>query len=379
MSALSIAQALLSRPSVSPEDGGCIEYLIELLEPLGFECHTLTYGAVTNLWAIKNAKQKPLLAYLGHVDVVPAGDLTQWDSPPFEPTIRDGKLHARGSADMKGSVACFVNALALFLAKHDDHKGSIGVLITSDEESLAIDGIRRVVSDYFEPNDIFIDHCLVGEPTSEKTLGDTIKNGRRGSLNGHLTVFGKQGHIAYPHFSINPVHQIAPLLDELTKMQWDIGNEYFDPTGFQISNVQAGTGAANVIPGAIKVTFNFRYNTEHTEASLKERVNEIIQRHELNHQLDWELSGAPFLAKADGALVQACREAGTEVFGQTPQLSTSGGTSDGRFIAPMGTETIEFGGLSKTIHQANECIGLNELDQLTDLYALILQKMLCKH
>ena len=372
--ALQIAQELVSRASVTPNDAGCQEHLITLLEPLGFTCHRLQYGEVSNLWATRGSGA-PLTVYLGHTDVVPSGANSQWESAPFTPTIRNGYLYGRGSADMKGSVACFVAALHTFLEQHDTHKGTIGVLITSDEEALAIDGIRRVVSDYFTKNSIQIDYCLVGEPTSEHTLFDTIKNGRRGSLNGTLTIKGKQGHIAYPHFALNPVSLAAPWLQEVTKIQWDKGNQYFEPTGFEISNINAGTGAANVIPGEISITFNFRYNTEHTMESLQQRMKQLCDRHGFNYTLTWEHSGAPFLAKADGALVKACKQAAKEHVGKTPELSTSGGTSDGRFIAPTGAETVEFGGLSKTIHQANERIGLDEIEALTIAYTKVLKTL----
>ncbi len=376
MLALDITKELVKRPSVTPNDEGCQDYLISLLEPLGFNCQTLVYGEVTNLWATRGSGA-PLLVYLGHTDVVPTGEIDQWQTPPFEPTLVDQKLYGRGTADMKGSVACFHASLHAFLKNHSDHKGTIGVLITSDEEAIAIDGVKRVVEEHFIPNNIHIDYCLVGEPTSEKILGDTIKNGRRGSMDGHLTVYGKQGHIAYPHFSLNPVDLVAPLITELTQIEWDQGNDDFEPTGFQISNLQAGTGATNVIPGSVKMAFNFRYNTEHTDASLKAQIETIINKYGLTYDLQWKLSGPPYSVAKDGALVHACQNAGAKIFGITPMLSTSGGISDGRFIAPMGAETIEFGGLSTTIHQANEHIGLEELEKLSLVYENILEQLLC--
>ncbi len=378
MQSLEIAKELIARPSVSPDDKGCQEYLASLLEPMGFTCHRLQYGDVSNLWATRGSGA-PLVTYLGHTDVVPSGEDSQWHTPPFEPRVIDGKLFGRGSADMKGSVACFVSALENFLAKNAQHKGTIGFLITSDEESIAIDGIKRVVNDYFKKNNIQIDHCLVGEPTSEEVLGDTIKNGRRGSLGARVTIFGKQGHIAYPHFARNPIHLASPLIEELTTKVWDKGNQDFEPTGFQISNINAGTGATNVIPAQLSFNMNFRYNTEHTDTELRTTVERMMQRHELEYQIDWKLSGGPYICPTDGALVRACKKTGLKVFGKEPALSTSGGISDGRFIAPTGAETVEFGGLSKTIHRTNECIGLDEIEGLTRSFEMILEELLCRN
>ena len=372
--ALEYAKKLIERPSVSPEDNGCQDYLISLLEPLGFTCHKIQYGEVSNLWATRGTGA-PLTVYLGHTDVVPVGEENQWQSPPFTPTLRDGYLYGRGSADMKSSVACFIAALETFLAQHPDHKGTIGVLITSDEEKKAIDGVRRVVAEYFAENNIKIDYCLVGEPSSEHALFDMIKNGRRGVLNGTLNIKGKQGHIAYPHFALNPVSLAADWLQEVTQIQWDNGNQYFEPTGFEISNINAGTGAKNVIPSELSVCFSIRYNTEQTVESLQQRMVTLCDKHGFDYELAWVHPAEPYLAR-EGALVKACQQAAYEQLGVTPQLSTSGCTSDGRFVAPTGAETVEFGGLSTTMHQINERIGVDEIEALSGAYTKVLRILL---
>ena len=369
---LELAMELIRRRSITPEDAGCQNLLAERLERLGFRVERLRFGEVDNLWA-RLGDDAPLFAFAGHTDVVPPGPVERWQSPPFEPTLQDGCLYGRGAADMKGSIAAMVTACERFLATSRP-AGSIAFLITSDEEGPAVDGTVKVI-EHLEKRDEKIDWCLVGEPTCAERLGDTLKNGRRGSLGGRLRVFGKQGHIAYPHLAQNPVHAALPALAELCATEWDRGNAFFPPTSFQISNIHAGTGATNVIPGELEVSFNFRFSTEVTDAELRRRVESILEAGGFDYALEWTLSGQPFLTPA-GRLVDAARAAVGEVTGLEPQLSTSGGTSDGRFIAPTGAEVVELGPLNATIHQIDERVGVQELEQLSAIYERILDRLL---
>jgi len=370
---LDLARALIARRSLTPDDAGCQEILIERLEKLGFHIEKMRFGNVDNFWA-RRGTANPIVVFAGHTDVVPTGPVEQWVSDPFEPTIRDGMLYGRGAADMKTSIAAFIVALEEFLEQHADHNGSIGLLITSDEEGVAIDGTVKVV-EALQARGELLDYCIVGEPTSNKKVGDMIKNGRRGSLSGTLIVKGIQGHIAYPHLVKNPIHLVAPAVAELATTEWDKGNEYFPPTSWQISNFNSGTGATNVVPGHVEILFNFRFSTASTEQSLKDRVHAILDKHELEYDLEWELSGKPYLTPK-GSLVEAISEAIEEAYGITPELSTSGGTSDGRFIADICPQVIEFGPLNATIHKLNECVGVADIDPLKDTYRLTLEKLL---
>jgi succinyl-diaminopimelate desuccinylase len=369
---LELAKNLIGRRSLTPDDAGCQEILIERLENLGFSIERMRFGNVDNFWA-RRGNSKPLVVFAGHTDVVPTGPVEQWLSEPFTPTILEGMLYGRGSADMKTSIAAFVVALEEFLEQHPDHHGSIGLLITSDEEGVAVDGTVKVVEALKSRNEL-LDYCIVGEPTSNKVVGDMIKNGRRGSLSGRLIVKGVQGHIAYPHLVKNPIHKSAPAIAELAQTVWDKGNEYFPPTSFQVSNIRGGTGATNVVPGHIEIQFNFRYCTASTEQSLRERVLTILDRHGLEYDVEWE-SGKPYLTPK-GDLVEAISAAIEQAFGVTPELSTSGGTSDGRFIADICPQVIEFGPLNATIHKLNECVGIADIDPLKDTYRLTLEKLL---
>ncbi len=368
-----LACRLISRQSVSPEDAGCQQLMIERLENLGFSVVRLPFGDVENFWAVKG-KDGPTLCFAGHTDVVPPGKATEWQTPPFEPTIRDGVLYGRGAADMKGSLAAMITAVENFTAEHPDHSGRIAFLITSDEEAAAVDGTVKVV-EWLRQQSITPDWCLVGEPSSSKRVGDVIKNGRRGSLGGKLTIKGTQGHVAYPQLADNPIHLAAPALVEMAAETWDNGNEFFPATSFQISNIQGGTGATNVIPGELQVIFNFRFSTEVTEQQLRERTEAILNRHELRYTIDWSLSGQPFLTK-EGALVEAAAEAIQEVTGTPTELSTAGGTSDGRFIAPLGTQVVELGPVNETIHKVNECVRVADLDTLSVIFQRIMEKLL---
>ncbi len=370
---LALAMELIRRRSVTPEDAGCQALLAQRLKPLGFTIDWMRFGEVENLWARRGA-EGPLFVFAGHTDVVPPGPEVQWQSPPFEPTLRDGHLYGRGAADMKSSIAAMVTACERFLAAHPEPKGSIAFLITSDEEGPAVDGTVKVVERLEQRNEK-IDWCLVGEPTCAARLGDTLKNGRRGSLGGRLRVLGKQGHIAYPHLANNPIHAALPALTELTAIRWDEGNAFFPPTSFQISNIHGGTGATNVIPGELEVLFNFRFSTEVTEETLRQQVESLLDSHGFDHELEWTLSGHPYLTRP-GRLVEACRRAIREVTGMEAELSTSGGTSDGRFIAPTGAQVVEFGPLNATIHQIDERIGVEELEQLSGIYERILEQLL---
>lgn len=370
---LELTRALIARPSVTPDDQGCQQLLAERLQALGFVIEHLPFGDVDNLWA-RHGSNAPLFVFAGHTDVVPPGPLDEWASAPFTPLIRDGYLYGRGAADMKSSIAAMVTACERFMAEHADHKGSIAFLITSDEEGPSVNGTVKVI-ETLQARHEQIDWCLVGEPSSKEQTGDIIKNGRRGSLNGILEIRGKQGHVAYPQLADNPIHRAAPALAELAAVEWDAGNEFFPPTTFQISNIKAGSGTENVIPGLLQVLFNLRFSTESTAASIQSRVEEILTRHRLDYKLRWKLSGAPFLTPA-GELVDAARSAIQSTAGLVPRLSTSGGTSDGRFIAPTGAQVLELGPVNATIHQINECVNIAELDKLTAIYEKILKQLL---
>ncbi|NVH47702.1 succinyl-diaminopimelate desuccinylase [Photobacterium damselae] len=370
---ISLAKDLLSRRSVTPEDAGCQGVMIERLRQLGFCIETMVFDDTTNLWA-RRGTQAPLFVFAGHTDVVPSGPIEQWHTPPFEPTIKDGMLYGRGAADMKGSLACMIVAIERFIAENPDHQGSLGLLITSDEEGPFINGTTRVV-DTLETRNEKIDLCIVGEPSSTLVVGDVVKNGRRGSITGDLTVKGIQGHVAYPHLADNPVHRALPALAELAAKTWDNGNDYFPPTSFQIPNINAGTGASNVVPGECQVQFNFRFSTELTDEAIKAQVHEILDQHQLDYHLNWTLSGHPFLTEK-GTLVDAVVAAIEEVAHITPELSTSGGTSDGRFIARTGAQVIELGPVNATIHKVNECVKIEDLELLTDMYQKVLEKTL---
>jgi succinyl-diaminopimelate desuccinylase len=370
---LALARDLIARRSITPEDAGCQALLAKRLEAAGFTIEYLQSGDVRNFWA-RRGTTSPLVCFAGHTDVVPTGPLEQWDSDPFIPTERDGKLYGRGAADMKTSIAAFVVAAENFLKRHAGARGSIAFLITSDEEGVAVDGTVRVV-EWLKARGERIDYCVVGEPTSSKRLGDMIKNGRRGSLSAKLRVKGVQGHIAYPHLAKNPVHLAAPALAELVAAQWDAGNEYFPPTTWQISNVHAGTGATNVIPGELEVDFNFRFSTENTPESLKKKVHAVLDRHGLDYDLQWSLSGMPFLTPR-GDLVDALSAAIEEVVGERAEVSTTGGTSDGRFIAAICPQVVEFGPVNASIHKLNEHIELGAVEPLQEIYQRLLVKLL---
>ncbi|MYL22258.1 succinyl-diaminopimelate desuccinylase [Halomonas alkaliantarctica] len=370
---LKLAFDLLRRPSVTPDDEGCQDVMIERLEALGFHVERLPFGDVDNFWAVRG-HHGPVLAFAGHTDVVPSGPPTRWEYPPFEPCIDDhGMLCGRGAADMKGSLAAMVTAVERFVGEHPDHDGRIAFLITSDEEGPAVDGTRAVVEHLREAHDR-LDYCIVGEPSSTSRLGDVIKNGRRGSLGGVLHIKGIQGHVAYPHLARNPIHQAMPALDALTNEHWDHGNDFFPATSFQISNVRAGTGATNVIPGEVEVVFNFRFSTEVTHEQLKARTHAILDAHGLEYDLDWTLNGEPFLT-AEGALIDAATQGVEAVTGERPALSTSGGTSDGRFIATLGAQVVELGPLNDTIHKVNERVRAADLDELSRIYEATLKAL----
>lgn len=364
---------LIREPSVTPFDADCQSLMIRRLEAIGFVVERMRFGEVDNFWA-RRGQVAPVFAFAGHTDVVPTGPVEQWHVPPFEPRIENGMLTGRGAADMKGSLAAMVIACERFVAEHPDHTGSIAFLITSDEEGVATDGTVRVV-ETLEARQEKITWCLVGEPSSSALVGDVIKNGRRGSLNGVLTIKGRQGHVAYPQLADNPIHRAVPALTELTQELWDNGNEFFPATSFQISNITAGTGANNVIPGTLEVVFNFRFSTALTEADLRQRTEAILDKHQLSYDLNWKLSGHPFLT-ARGELVDAAVAAIRDITGRETELSTSGGTSDGRFIAPTGAQVLELGPLNKTIHQVNECVSVADLETLSHLYERILVNLL---
>jgi len=370
---LTFAKALINKRSVTPEDAGCQELMSDHLHGLGFAIESMVFEDTTNLWA-RRGTEGPLFCFAGHTDVVPSGPLDKWHTPPFDATEIDGYLHGRGAADMKGSLAAMLVAIERFVANHPDHKGSLAFLITSDEEGPFINGTTRVV-DTLEARNEKIDWCVVGEPSSTHQVGDVVKNGRRGSLTGDLTVRGVQGHVAYPHLADNPVHNAAPALAELASITWDKGNDYFPPTSFQIANIQAGTGASNVIPGELAVQFNFRYSTEVTDEQLVKKVHSILDAHGLDYQLEWTYNGQPFLT-GSGELVEATVATISELNKQPPQLLTTGGTSDGRFIARTGAQVVELGPVNATIHKVNECVRIADLEKLAEMYELILEKLL---
>lgn len=371
---LDLSCELIRRASVTPDDAGCMDIMMQHLAPLGFKQERLHYGDTENLWAVLG-DEGPLFVFAGHTDVVPSGPESQWDSPPFEPTIRDGYLYGRGTADMKSSLAAMVTACEAVFSSKPSLKARVGFLITSDEEGPAKHGTVKVV-EHLKNIGEKIDWCLVGEPSSTEKLGDVIKNGRRGSLGCELTIQGKQGHVAYPHLAKNPIHLAAPALTELSQEVWDQGNEFFPATSFQISNLNAGTGATNVIPGHCDVVFNFRFSTEVTEQELRQRTEAILDKHGLDYHINWNLSGQPFLT-ASGALVEATQQSIEENLGYSTKLSTSGGTSDGRFIAPSGAQVVELGPCNKTIHQLNECVKVADLEPLSLVYQGILKRLVC--
>ncbi|MCW8996859.1 MAG: succinyl-diaminopimelate desuccinylase [Psychromonas sp.] len=370
---LSLLTDLVSRRSITPEDAGCQSLLISRLQKLGFSCEVMIFEDTTNLWARKGSA-KPLFCFAGHTDVVPPGPEEQWKCPPFQPTVIDGLLYGRGTADMKSGIAAFMIALEQFIEKHQDHNGSIALLITSDEEGPFINGTTRVI-DTLEARNEKIDYCIVGEPSSTKNVGDTIKNGRRGSLTADLVVKGIQGHVAYPHLVDNPIHHAAPALAELANTQWDNGNPYFPPTSFQITNFNSGTGASNIVPGEAFIQCNFRYSTELSAEQIIKRVEFILQKHQLKYDLEWTYNGSPFITQP-GSLTEAVSAAILEVNGLTAELSTSGGTSDARFIAPTGAQVVEVGPCNATIHKVNECVKVDDLEKLVQIYQRTLKKLL---
>jgi succinyl-diaminopimelate desuccinylase len=374
-STLDLAKQIIARPSLTPKDEGCLDIISARLAPLGFHADKMRHGEVDNLWS-RRGITAPVICFAGHTDVVPTGPVAKWDSDPFTPTVRDGMLYGRGAADMKGSIAAFVTATERFVAKYPQHRGSIALLLTSDEEGIAVDGTVRVV-EILQARKEKLDYCIVGEPTCVAKLGDTIKNGRRGSLSGTLTVKGVQGHIAYPHLVKNPIHLAAPIIAELASTKWDKGNEYFPPTSWQISNIHGGTGATNVVPGTVEILFNFRHSTASTTEALKTKVHAILDKHGLEYDLKWEMSGKPYLT-ARGDMVDAVAAAIKQVTGIETELSTSGGTSDGRFIADICAQVIELGPLNATIHKLNECVSVADLDALSEIYYLTLVKLLAE-
>ena len=369
---LELAKSLISKPSITPDDHGCQAIMIDRLNKIGFEIHPLKFGDVDNFWAV-HGDSGPLFAFAGHTDVVPAGDENAWNTKPFEPTIKDGYLYGRGAADMKGGLASMVTATEKFIKENPNHKGRIAFLITSDEEGVAVNGTVKVM-DYLKANEQKIDYCLLGEPSSTSSTGDVIKNGRRGSLNGVLKINGKQGHVAYPHLAKNPIHLVSPALDDLCNQEWDNGNDYFPATSFQISNMHSGDGVTNVIPGDAQVKFNFRYSTETNKENLQKKVHEILDLHNLDYSIEWSHSGYPFLTPK-GELVSACVEAIKKTKGIETELSTSGGTSDGRFIAQEGTQVVELGPVNATIHQINESVLVQDLDDLSEIYYQVLRNI----
>ena len=373
VSALDLAKELIGRRSITPQDGGCQEVIAQRLTAAGFKCEPMNFGEVTNLWARRGA-QSPVVCFAGHTDVVPTGPLNEWHSDPFVPTVRDGKLYGRGAADMKSSIAAFVVAAEAFVKERPRHSGSIALLITSDEEGVAVDGTVKVVEALRKRNE-GIDYCIVGEPSSVDMLGDTLKHGRRGSLTGKLTVRGVQGHVAYPHLVKNPIHLLAPALAELARTQWDKGNDSFPPTSFQASNIHAGTGAANVVPGSVEVDFNFRFSTESTDTSLRERVEGILKKHGLDYSMTWLLGAKPFLSKR-GRLEKLVVAAAKKHTGQNAEVTTTGGTSDARFIIEICPEIIELGPVNASIHKLNENITLDELEMLPRIYLDTLRALL---
>jgi len=370
---LELAKALIARKSVTPADAGCQRLIIDRLAPLGFRPEVMVHGDVANLW-IRHGDARPLVVLAGHTDVVPPGPLDKWATDPFVPTIREDKLYGRGAADMKTSIAAFVVAVEALVRADPRHPGSVALLVTSDEEGPSVDGTVRVVEELKRRGEA-IDYCIVGEPSSAERFGDTIKNGRRGSLTGRLFVRGVQGHVAYPQRAKNPVHLAAPALAELAAAEWDRGNEYFPPTSFQISNIHAGTGAQNIIPGALQVDFNFRFSTESTPESLETRVVELLERHGLEHSIEWTLGGKPFLTQR-GRLVETLTGVIREVTGVTPEVNCTGGTSDGRFIFDICPEVAEFGPVNRSIHKVNEAVALAEMEPLAEIYRGAVERLL---
>ncbi len=370
---LELACDLIRQRSVTPEDAGCQEMMITRLEAIGFSTERLRFEDVDNFWAVRG-DEGPIVAFAGHTDVVPTGPETQWQYPPFEPTLVDGMLYGRGAADMKGSLAAMVTACERFVSEHPDHKGRIAFLITSDEEGPAVNGTVKVV-EWLQANNTQIDWCIVGEPSSTANVGDVIKNGRRGSLGAELIIKGIQGHVAYPHLADNPIHKLAPALTELAEETWDQGNDFFPATSFQVSNINGGTGATNVIPGEVKLICNFRFSTEVTETQLRQRTETILARHGLNYQVEWTLNGQPFLT-ANGELVDALVAGIAAETGRDTELSTAGGTSDGRFIAPTGSQVVEVGPVNATIHKVDECVSAEDLNTLSAIYQRALEQLL---
>ena len=372
---IELLSELVKRTSITPDDAGCQQLLIDRLEALGFECETMIFGDTTNLWA-RRGNTSPVLCYAGHTDVVPPGDTAEWSTDPFVPTVKDGKLYGRGAADMKSGLASMVVAVERFLQENANHKGSIALLITSDEEGPARDGTLKVMETLTGRGET-IDWCVIGEPSSQESLGDLIRIGRRGSLSGMLTVSGIQGHVAYPHLADNPIRRFAPVLAELHEIEWDQGNKYFPPTSFQVVNIQSGIGAPNVTPAELSARFNFRYSTEWDHESLQKRIHEIFDAHDLNYELKWHLSGEPFLTE-EGKLTGAVVQAVEEIVGSKPKLSTGGGTSDGRFISPVGVDVVELGPVSASIHKIDEHVNIEDVLQLTNMYQRIMELLLCR-
>lgn len=370
---LDLAITLLKKASLTPDDAGCMDLMAEYLQQRGFNIEWMNFGDTRNLWARKGT-EAPLFCFAGHTDVVPTGPLKEWNTPPFEPTIEDGLLYARGAADMKGSLAAMLTACDTFINKHHDHKGSISFLITSDEEGPALDGTVKVINTLDQRNEK-IDFCIVGEPSSHKRFGDMVRVGRRGSINGYLTLFGKQGHVAYPELVENPIHVLSPILSKITAEKWDEGNEYFPPTSFQISNLNSGTGVENVVPGQLELIFNLRFSSELTPEEIKRRITYIVDQNSDNYELSWQVSGLPFITEK-GTLTTAVEHALLDVTGSKPILSTGGGTSDGRFIAPSGAQLIELGPINESIHKVNECVSVDDLDILSLTYSKILENIL---
>lgn len=364
---------LIRRPSVTPDDAGCQEILARRLQALGFECETMQFGDVTNLWARKGSTG-PVLCFAGHTDVVPPGAADEWQTDPFEPVVKDGDLYGRGSADMKSGLAAMITALESFIADHSDHGGSLALLITSDEEGRARDGTLKVIEE-LQSRDEAIDWCVLGEPTSQESLGDIVRVGRRGSLSGMLTVRGVQGHVAYPQLADNPIGRFAPVLSDLYTTEWDRGNEFFPPTSFQVVDIQAGVGFPNVTPGELSARFNFRYSTEWDHHGLKDKVRQLFDAHDIDYELDWHLSGEPFLTEP-GKLIDAVSQAVTEQAGTAPELSTGGGTSDGRFISPAGTDVVELGPVNASIHKVNEHVRIDDVVALSSMYRRIMELLL---
>jgi succinyl-diaminopimelate desuccinylase len=372
---LALTCDLIRRPSVSPEDQGCLHVIGDRLKALGFNVERMPFGPVENIWA-RHGKGAPMLCFAGHTDVVPTGPREEWQTDPFEPVVKDGMLYGRGAADMKSGLAAMITATERFVTRFPDHAGTIAFLLTSDEEGPSVDGTRRVMEVLNARNEK-IDWCIVGEPTSNEVLGDMVKIGRRGSLSGKLTVHGVQGHVAYPHLADNPVHAVAPALAELASRTWDKGNEFFQPTTFQISNISAGTGAPNVIPGELKARFNIRFSTEQTVERMQQTITEILDRHKVNFTLEWFVSGLPFFTPP-GTLSHAVQTAVNEHVGRKPELSTTGGTSDGRFIAPTGAQVVELGVINATIHKVNECVKVADIGALSGIYERVMELLLTK-